>query len=319
MEFTLSIFMERNRENIPNIPLPNPGEGGPVADLPGNNGNRPVIPLPNPGEGGPVADLPGSNDNRPTIPLPNPGEGGPVADLPGNNGNRPTIPLPNPGEGGPILNWPRRARIRFLNAAFGYPPFLVFVNNRVAVNFLSTASISPYGNFPSGYQTITVSGINGYIYLQKTIPFEAGSSSTVAIINRTGGLDLIQIPDICCGPANGTSNFRVSNLAYNSQPMDVLLGDGRVIYADVQFKETTVYKRIQPGAYQFIFAETHLMPMPSSSDIESLDEAFIGMVPENGIVASLYLNVQRNANYTVFLINNGPETNAIQTMVVEDR
>ena len=141
MEFTLSIFMERNRENIPTIPLPNPGEGGPVADLPGNNGNRPVIPLPNPGEGGPVADLPGSNDNRPTIPLPNPGEGGPVADLPGNNGNRPTIPLPNPGEGGPILNWPRRARIRFLNAAFGYPPFLVFVNNRVAVNFLSTASI----------------------------------------------------------------------------------------------------------------------------------------------------------------------------------
>ena len=130
---------------------------------------------------------------------------------------------------------------------------------------------------------------------------------------------MIQIPDICCGPANGTSNFRVSNLAYNSQSMDVLLGDGRVIYADVQFKETTVYKRIQPGAYQFIFAETNLMPMPSSSDIESLDEAFIGMVPENGIVASLYLNVQRNANYTVFLINNGPETNAIQTMVVEDR
>lgn len=52
MEFTLSIFMERNRENIPTIPLPNPGEGGPVADLPGNNGNRPTIPCPTPVKAG---------------------------------------------------------------------------------------------------------------------------------------------------------------------------------------------------------------------------------------------------------------------------
>ena len=38
--------------NTPVIPLPNPGEGGPVA--PGDDTDTPVIPLPNPGEGGPV-------------------------------------------------------------------------------------------------------------------------------------------------------------------------------------------------------------------------------------------------------------------------
>ena len=95
-----------NSNNVePVIPLPNPGEGGPV--YPGNDnstGAEPVIPLPNPGEGGPV--YPG-NDNmsgaEPVIPLPNPGEGGPV--YPGNDnmsGAEPVIPLPNPGEGGPV-------------------------------------------------------------------------------------------------------------------------------------------------------------------------------------------------------------------------
>ncbi len=304
-------------EGIPVIPLPNPGEGGPVA-TPGGEEGIPVIPLPNPGEGGPVA-TPGGEEGIPVIPLPNPGEGGPVA-TPGGEEGIPVIPLPNPGEGGPVAPlWPQLSRVRFLNASYGYQPFRIYVNSRRVVNFLGPASISAYGRFLSGYQTVTVSGMDGYIYIQKAIPFEAGRTSTVAIINRAGGLDLIQIQDSCCPPSNGTSNFRVSNLAYNSGPMDVLLGDGRVIYADVRFKETTMYKRIQQGEYQFLFAETNLMPMPAGMDIESLDSAFIGMYPIPDIVASLYLNVGNNTNHTVFLINNGPNANAIQTMVVADQ
>lgn len=54
-----------SQDNTPVIPLPNPGEGGPVH--PGNtNGNiqdnTPVILLPNPGEGGPV--YPGNMNNQ---------------------------------------------------------------------------------------------------------------------------------------------------------------------------------------------------------------------------------------------------------------
>jgi len=52
---------------------------------------------------------------------------------------------------------------------------------------------------------------------------------------------------------------------------DVLLADGRVIYTDVRFKETTSYKRIRPGTYEFFFAETNLAPIPSHADIETLD------------------------------------------------
>ena len=326
-------MQDRSRSDTPVTPLPNPGEGGPAAS--GGGSNRPVVPLPNPGEGGPAA--PGGS-NTPVVPLPNPGEGGSVA--PGGGSNTPVIPLPNPSEGGPVAPggfppfiplpdsgqggpvisvWPQAAKVRFLNAAFGYRPFRILINSRRVINLLNYAAVSGYGRVPSGYQTVTVTGTDGYVYIQKTMPFQANSVSTIAIINTAGGLDLLQITDNCCPPTNGTSTFRVSNLAYNSGPLDVLLADGRVVYADVQYKETTAFKQIRPGTYQFFFAETNLMPMPAYLDIETLDSAFLGAYPMSNTVASLYLNVRRNSIYTVYLLSSGSAPNAVQTMVLEDR
>ena len=55
--------METLTRATPVTPLPEPGQGGPVADLEGPaNGATPVIPLPEPGQGGPVADLEGPAD-----------------------------------------------------------------------------------------------------------------------------------------------------------------------------------------------------------------------------------------------------------------
>lgn len=273
-----------------------------------------MIPLPNPGEGGPVADSPNAGDATPVIPLPTPEQGQPIPDRPGDDESTAILPP------GVILpNRPRGARVRFFNAAVGYPPFRVFLNHRRMAGFLSTSSITGYSTVSARYHTISISGTNGYIYLQKTILLEAGSTSTIAIINRPGGLDLLQINDLCCPPSDGSANFRVGNLALRSGPIDVLLGDGRTIYADVRFKEITSFKRIQPGAYQFLFAETNFLPIPENMDIESLDASFIGLSPDPQLVASLYVEIQRNANYTVYLLNNAPNSTAIQTVLVEDQ
>lgn len=61
------------------------------------------------------------------------------------------------------------------------------------------------------------------------------------------------------------------------------------------------------------------MPMPAYMDIESLDSAFIGMAPLPDTVLSLYLDVQSNTNYTVYLLDNTDGTGGMQTLVVEDR
>ncbi len=230
----------------------------------------------------------------------------------------PAIPITPPSVQ-PLPQYPRNTSVRFLHAAYGYPAFRLYIDNRRVVNFLGFGALSAYTYLPAGYQTVTVTGTDGYIYLQKTLPIESNSLSTIAIVNRSGGIDLLKIADACCPSSSNRANFRVSNLARNSGPLDVLLADGRVIYSDVRFKETTAYKRIAPGQYEFLFAETNQLPSPAYTDIESLDSAFIGMNPLPSMAASLYLNVRPRVNYTVFLLQSGQSYNAISTLVAENR
>ena len=312
------------------IPLPNPGEGGPV--YPGDSGGDAVIPLPNPGEGGPV--YPGDSGGDAVIPLPNPGEGGPV--YPGNGGGA-VIPLPNPGEGGPVYpgntggswgcsnctttvtTWRRTASVRFLNAAYGYAAFRVHVGSGRFVSPLNYASVSSYGRFRPGYHTVTVSGRDGYIYIQKSMLLQAGAASTIAIINTASGLDLLQITDNTSRPTGGFANLRIGNLAYNSGPMDVLMSDGRVVYSDLRFKEVGAFKRIRPGVYQFFYADTNLMAMPAGLDIETMDSAWLGVYPPHETFGSLYLDVVSGVNYSVYLLQSGPNHNNIQNLILMDR
>lgn len=301
----------------PVIPLPYPGEGGPV--YPGDGpAEEPVIPLPYPGEGGPV--YPGDDSAaEPVIPLPYPGEGGPV--YPGDDS--PVIPLPSPGEGGPV--YPGNggaqsgtARVRFLNAAYGYPSLRVSVSGSRFVNRLGYASVTGYGRVRAGYQTVTVSNSSGRVYLQRSLPFQAGGVSTVAVIRTAGGLNLFQIADACCRPSNGWANFRVGNLAYNTSPLDILMSDGRVVYSDLRYKEVAPFRRIMPGTYRFFYADTNLAPMPFPLGIETLDPAWLDTYPPQETFGSVYLNISGGENYTVYLLQNGSGRNNIQNLILVD-
>lgn len=152
------------------------------------NRNIPVTPLPNPGEGGPV--FPGNEDAIPVIPLPNPGEGGPV-----NPGGNTIVIQPLPGA---TITVPTRyAAVRFLNATHGYPSFRIFIDGTRVVSLLGAGTASGYVRIPAGSRVITIAGQDGYIYLEQPLSFASSSTSTVAIINRAGGLTLTRIADAC--------------------------------------------------------------------------------------------------------------------------
>lgn len=150
----------------------------------------PVTPLPNPGEGGAVFPGGTAAEATPVVPLPDPGEGGAV--FPGN-GATSIQPLPNFTVTVPT----RYAAVRFLNATHGYPAFRIFVDGTRVVTLLDSGSASGYVRIPAGTRTITVTGQDGYIYIEQELRFLSSSTSTVAIINRAGGLDLAQIADSC--------------------------------------------------------------------------------------------------------------------------
>ena len=258
--------------------------------------------------------VPAASGSSPAIPLPSPEQGRPIPGPPPEDESAPVLP-----PGVLLPGRPRRASVRFLNAAAGYPPLRIFLEHRRAAGMLSFASITAYTTVAARYYTVTVSGTDGSIYLQRSLLLEEGNAFTIAVVNRPGGLDLLQIHDLLRAPADGSSNFRVGNLALRSGPMDVLLGDGRTIYADLRFKEVTPFKKIRPGAYQFFFAETGFLPIPEEMDIESLDSAFLGLQADPGQALSLYAEIQRGANYTVYLLNAAPHSAQLQTVLIEDR
>lgn len=323
--------VSRDAAGVPStLPL-NPGEGGPLppyGDGPWNGesdaaGTPSTLPL-NPGEGGslpPYGDGPwngtGSGDGTPIITWPDPSNGSSSSSSQNWNCSNNGICAILPGIIGTV--WPRTARVRFLNAGYNYPAFRIFVGSRQVVNLLNYASASSYENFSTGYQTVTVAGSNGYVYIQKAMPFQANTVTTIAIINTTSGLDLLQITDSCCPPTNGYSSFRVGNLAYNSGPMDVILSDGRVVYTDLRFKEVGTFKRIRPGTYQFFYADTNMMPMPAYQDIETLDSSWLGAHPTPETFGSMYLDVDSNAIYTVYLLQSGTARNNVQSLILMDR
>ncbi|MEY8339037.1 DUF4397 domain-containing protein [Lachnospiraceae bacterium 62-35] len=283
-------YMNEQDDHTPVIPLPNPGEGGPV--YPGNmepvpdDGNYPVIPLPNPGEGGPV--YPGNTNGG--------GNSGSVP-LPGVLGSIITV-FPRPIIPCFFCNTTQYGTVRFLNAAAGYNSFLIYINNQLVVNSLDNSDISQYGRVSSGSQTITVSGQNGYVYIQKQINIPAGTAHTIAIINTPSGLDLMDITDTACQSGFGTGCFRVANLSVTNQNLNISLNNF-FSFRNVNYREVTNFSYISTGNYT-----VRVYNNPSYTG--------------NALVTST-ISIRANTAYTLYIFNWNQSKDAIRTLIVEDR
>ena len=287
---TLVSAAEINEADIPITPLPNPGEGGPVdsGNSMDNGAGVPVIPLPNPGEGGPV------DSGRPNFP--------PIFRpiFPGGTGGSVTV---IPGITFPCYNCTATSfgRVRILNASTGYQPFYVYIGNWMVASGLANGDITSYVQAASGTQTITVSGANGYVYIQKPVQVRASSSMTIAIINTASGLDIMDISDISCNAPSGTSCLRACNLSQNLGPFDVSIGNQNSSYmafTNVRYREVTPYTSFYPGWYQLYIARTGAYP--------------------STYVATAAANMSANNSYTLYMFNAPNATDGLRTMVVSN-
>ncbi len=280
-----------------------------------NQRNQPVIPLPNPGEGGPV--YPGdeiSDENKPVIPLPNPGEGGPV--YPGNeinNGNNilsgiigtiiTTYPRPNAPCRFCNAGTSNYGLVRFLNAASGYNPFIIYLNSDVFANPLSYAEVTEYEKVTNGMQRVTVMGENGYIYIQKQVMIPQNQAATIAIMNTESGLDLMVIDDVPCSKPLRTGCIRACNLSVNSGPLNIVIGQRYITFNNVAYMDVTEFKNIWPGDYNFYISRNYNnRPMMNN----------------NALISSM-LTVAMNVSYTIYIFNwNLSSPDAIRALIVEE-
>ena len=157
-------------------------ENNEIREAQNENENTPVIPLPNPGEGGPV--YPGPM-------FPGMGNGGMGN---GGMGTPPNFSLPNiigtiistyPRPNEPCMfcnaNSTRVGNVRFLNTAVEYNPFVIFINENVFSTGLVFGEITNYAKVSAGRIVVTLMGENGYIYLQKPVEIQSSESVTIAI------------------------------------------------------------------------------------------------------------------------------------------
>jgi len=233
----------------------------------------------------------------PMIPLPTPDQtstGYPGNSLLGTLGTIITV-LPRPVTPCFYCNSSSYGTIRFLNAAVGYNPFMVAVNNRTVVDTLEYAEISEYGRISSGYQTITISGRNGYIYISKQIRVTVGATMTIAIVNTAGGLDLVEVNDTQCYTPLGGACLRVGNLSYNAGPLTLSSYSGNIVFNNVSFREVTSYMRIIPARYEIY--------------VSNANEALL----------STEITARSGSQYTVYLFNWNESPTAIRTLIIEDR
>lgn len=304
---------QTNEEDIPVAPLPNPGEGGPVYDdsMDNNSGGNgsfgddlssiPVIPLPNPGEGGPVYN--GPDHNRPSGSMWQPGHSHvPVY--------RPVFPSNGsitifPGIGFPCYNCTTSSslgRVRILNASSGYPPFNVSLGNWRIGEQLNNGDLTSYVQASSGFQTVTVSGTDGYIYIQKMITIRSGSASTVAIINTSTGLDLLEISDLSCNGPSGTTCIRACNLSPDLGPFDVALenrGNSYRTFTNVRFQEVTPFSSFAAGWYSIYVFRTNAFN-------------------NSNAIAAASASLKAGKSYTLYMFNDPSSTGGLRTLILSN-
>lgn len=304
---------QTNEEDIPVAPLPNPGEGGPVYDdsMDNNSGGNgsfgddlssiPVIPLPNPGEGGPVYN--GPDHNRPSGSMWQPGHSHvPVY--------RPVFPSNGsitifPGIGFPCYNCTTSSslgRVRILNASSGYPPFNVSLGNWRIGEQLDNGDLTSYVQASSGFHTVTVSGTDGYIYIQKMITIRSGSASTVAIINTSTGLDLLEISDLSCNGPSGTTCIRACNLSPDLGPFDVALenrGNSYRTFTNVRFQEVTPFSSFAAGWYSIYVFRTNAFN-------------------NSNAIAAASASLKAGKSYTLYMFNDPSSTGGLRTLILSN-
>ena len=174
----------------------------------------------------------------------------------------PVYPQPIP----PIVTQPgqpvmRCCRVRFFHAAVQAGSLNVNVGSQRVASNLAFGNFSTYYCFAEGFRTVSLinAGSGRTLLLRKTVPMSYGEQLTFVIVNNasTGALELVRVNDTACSGQMGSFGcLRMANFLLGDTALDLLTADGRVLFSDVRYKETTLSRRLRPGSYSFLVANT---------------------------------------------------------------
>ena len=242
----------------------------------------------------------------------------------------PVYPQPIP----PIVTQPgqpvmRCCRVRFFHAAVQAGSLNVNVGSQRVASNLAFGNFSTYYCFAEGFRTVSLinAGSGRTLLLRKTVPMSYGEQLTFVIVNNasTGALELVRVNDTACsGQMGGFGCLRMANFLLGDTALDLLTADGRVLFSDVRYKETTLSRRLRPGRYSFLVANTPVRIEPRIQDVEMdqgewrISQRYLPGYGEMDLLLSFGMQARRGVLSTAYIIGQA-NTGEVQVVVSENR
>lgn len=242
----------------------------------------------------------------------------------------PVYPQPIP----PIVTQPgqpvmRCCRVRFFHAAVQAGSLNVNVGSQRVASNLAFGNFSTYYCFAEGFRTVSLinAGSGRTLLLRKTVPMSYGEQLTFVIVNNasTGALELVRVNDTACsGQMGGFGCLHMANFLLGDTALDLLTADGRVLFSDVRYKETTLSRRLRPGSYSFLVANTPVRIEPRIQDVEMdqgewrISQRYLPGYGEMDLLLSFGMQARRGVLSTAYIIGQA-NTGEVQVVVSENR
>ena len=242
----------------------------------------------------------------------------------------PVYPQPIP----PIVTQPgqpvmRCCRVRFFHAAVQAGSLNVNVGSQRVASNLAFGNFSTYYCFAEGFRTVSLinAGSGRTLLLRKTVPMSYGEQLTFVLVNNasTGALELVRVNDTACsGQMGGFGCLRMANFLLGDTALDLLTADGRVLFSDVRYKETTLSRRLRPGSYSFLVANTPVRIEPRIQDVEMdqgewrISQRYLPGYGEMDLLLSFGMQARRGVLSTAYIIGQA-NTGEVQVVVSENR
>ena len=212
--------------------------------------------------------------------------------------------------GQPVM---RCCRVRFFHAAVQAGSLNVNVGSQRVASNLAFGNFSTYYCFAEGFRTVSLinAGSGRTLLLRKTVPMSYGEQLTFVIVNNasTGALELVRVNDTACsGQMGGFGCLRMANFLLGDTALDLLTADGRVLFSDVRYKETTLSRRLRPGSYSFLVANTPVRIEPRIQDVEMdqgewrISQRYLPGYGEMDLLLSFGMQARRGVLSTAYII-----------------
>jgi hypothetical protein len=154
---------------------------------------------------------------------------------------------------GAALAQDENAMVRVLHGSPDAPAVDVYANGSVILSNVPFGQISEYLSVPAGEYQIQVvpTGATleeGPVVIDATLPFAAGTMTTVAATNALASIEAKVIPDAPM-PSETETQVRVVHLSADSPAVDVALDGGDVVVPGLAYPDASEYLTLPAAEY----------------------------------------------------------------------